>query len=297
MKLSAYSIYVQLLKSSEFGEFLTFVWQFQFQVEEGMESLRQKLEMKYDLQRKTDTDINCHDNETMTTDVSNVSTKDEAEKESDGYCSGMKSPRTRYNKLALDVDSMVKGVQRLKEFQEQRYIPAGKDVELFRVEVSPKKLDDGFHSNEECRNKLEEFMVPITDIGRVFSKPAGKDELKKETYAQDMNSAAPIRMPASYPATTNDVLSETDYVDNIAKNTSTGPFVPTNPSINFSFTIEKTLASAASPFLIVLTVTMVFIICIVTVLVPESCNVSLPHQRGTRHQFMQLSWSDGIPPM
>ena len=245
-----------------------------------MEFLRQKLELQYDLCKATDTDTNHHDNVTMITNIPTMSKEDKAEKESEGHCSDMNSPRIGYNKLAMDVDLMVKGVQRLKDFQEHRSFP--EESSIINDKLSPRKEDNTF-----VEDQLR-MVIPANDDTSVSAfhefTELDEDESYEKIHIRDKMPVVAINNQAEAIS----VSSESNNAENDSN---------ANDTNSRSFPNRNVYKYVTSPFLTVLMVIMVFILCIMTSLTPETCSVSLPHQTAPLHQYFHLSWTDGIPPV
>ena len=194
---------------------IQYKWCFYFQVEQGMEFLRQKLELKYDLCKTADADTNHHDSVTMITSIPTMPKEDKAEKVSEGHCSDMNSPRIGYNKLAMDVDLMVKGIQRLKDFQEHRSFP--EENSIIYDKLSPRKEKSSVVEDQP------RMMIPAYDETSVSAfhefTELDADESNEEIHIQHKIPVTPKEVDiknqtetASVPSELNS--TENDYEDN-----------------------------------------------------------------------------------
>ena len=255
-----------------------------------MEFLRQKLELKYDLCKTADADTDHHDSVTMITNIPTMPKEDKAEKVSEGHCSDMNSPRIGYNKLAMDVDLMLKGIQRLKDFQEHRPFP--EENSIIYDKLSPRKEENSFVEDQP------RMVIPAYDETSVSAfhefTELDEDESKEEIHIQHKIPVKPKEVSIKNQAEAASVPSESNSIEHDVEDNginSKRSFPNRNVSLNPTFT------SLTSPFLTVLMMIMIFIVCVMTTITPETCSVSLVHQAAPPHEFLHLSWTDGIPPL
>ena len=215
-------------------------------------------------------DTSDHENATMATDIQNISKYNDDEKEAGGYCSERDNTGQNYNKLAVDVEYMVNDIQMLKENQEYLSL---EDKDNMLINISPNEdfLKFNFASNDK-KNAMGNRIVLATALDRLAKLDA--DEYARET--EDHHNFAEKKA---------DVTKDDDGCSRAL------------PNIDTKDTNVVHSTTSGSDFLIILLVLMVVIVCIVTNLTPRMCSRSIAHQIGPHLPFLQVSWSDGIPPV
>ena len=240
-----------------------------------MESLLENVELRYDLRRKVTMDSNS----TMETNVQNISKYDDDEKLADGYCSQSDNSGRRYNKLATDVDCMVKDIQRLKENQEYKFL---EDKSNMLPHISVK---DNIVQFNDRKNTVGNKLVLATALDRLAKLDVSE---KTKEIKDDDNYVSPLLKE-----------NEVDLsrgVDGHHRSVWNGEKKDLILSEGGCKNVNS-FSSTTSEFCIILLAVMIFVVCIVANLTPRICNGSIGDQMAPHLPFLQLSWSDGLPPM